>query len=505
VYGNVSCGTQEISVTVVISVHFRHVVSSLLSAGLVLAMLSPAYAADPHERRRSVEEKLGQAQSELRQSTQELADATSSFADAQAKLPAAEQALAEAEQALAAAQERLARARGELAAAKARDAAAAAKLKAAEQRVRDQEAKIAKISSRIDGQRAAMSQVAVEAYQQGAMGQLLDISAAFKAEDVSDFTARVTYAQSVLNAEDTVLTDLETDRADLANERVKLEELREEARRLREEAARHLQRTKELEAAAAAARAAAEETAEQARAAKAAVDKLVRQRSGAVAAAEDAKSDDATQYAALQAERQAIDAEIAELARQAREERARKARAEAAKKSSSTKSTGGSGGGGSSSSGSPSRSSSSGGSAGGGSSGGGSSSSGLRYPVANPYITSPYGMRVHPVTGIYKLHDGTDFRAYCGTPIRAAAGGRVLWARYRVGYGNQVAIDHGVVGGNPLMTSYSHLSRFSASWAERVSAGEVIGYSGTTGYSTACHLHFMVYDDGVRTNPMRFL
>ncbi len=72
-------------------------------------------------------------------------------------------------------------------------------------------------------------------------------------------------------------------------------------------------------------------------------------------------------------------------------------------------------------------------------------------------------MRVHPVTGIYKLHDGTDFRAYCGTPIRAAASGRVLWARYRVGYGNQVAMDHGVVGGDPLMTSYSHLSRFSTS------------------------------------------
>ena len=125
--------------------------------------------------------------------------------------------------------------------------------------------------------------------------------------------------------------------------------------------------------------------------------------------------------------------------------------------------------------------------------------------MANPYITSPYGMRVHPITGVYKLHDGTDFRAYCGTPIRAAASGRVLWARYRGGYGNQVAIDHGNVGGNALMSSYSHLSRFSASSGERVSSGEVIGYSGSTGYSTACHLHFMVYDDGVRTNPMRFL
>jgi murein DD-endopeptidase MepM/ murein hydrolase activator NlpD len=81
----------------------------------------------------------------------------------------------------------------------------------------------------------------------------------------------------------------------------------------------------------------------------------------------------------------------------------------------------------------------------------------------------------------------------------------VLWARYRGGYGNQVAIDHGVVGANALMTSYSHLSRFSASSGERVSRGEIIGYSGSTGYSTACHLHFMVYDDGVRANPMSYL
>ena len=178
----------------------------------------------------------------------------------EARLPAAEQALAEAEQALTVAQERLAQARGELAAAKAQDAAAAAKLAAAEQRVRDQEARIVEITARIDGKRAAMSQLAVEAYQQGAMGRMLDLAAVFEAEDVDDFTARVTYAQSVLNAEDTVLTGMEDDRVDLANERVKLEELREEARRLREEAARHLQRTKELEAAAAAARAAAEAT-----------------------------------------------------------------------------------------------------------------------------------------------------------------------------------------------------------------------------------------------------
>jgi murein DD-endopeptidase MepM/ murein hydrolase activator NlpD len=81
----------------------------------------------------------------------------------------------------------------------------------------------------------------------------------------------------------------------------------------------------------------------------------------------------------------------------------------------------------------------------------------------------------------------------------------VEWATYRGGYGNQVLVDHGTVQGNHLMTSYSHLSRFALSSGARVSQGQVIGYSGTTGYSTACHLHFMVYANGSRTNPMNYL
>jgi murein DD-endopeptidase MepM/ murein hydrolase activator NlpD len=462
----------------------QRMLSLVIAAGLVLAALTPAWAADPDDRRREVQRQLEQVQAELHQSTQALNEATQSFEAAQAQLPAAEQALAAAEQALAAAQDRLAQAQGELAAAKAADAAAAEKLAAAEQRVRDQEAKIAEVTSRIEGKRASMSQVAVQAYQQGAMGQLVSLVTVFEAENLQEFTTRMAYSQSVINAEGSILTDLKDDRAELANERVILEDLREEARRLREEAARRLEETKMLEAAARDATAQAAEMEGQARAAKAAVDGLIGQRSSAVQAADQARADDAAQYAALEAERDRIDAEIAEIARKARAERERKAREEAARKS-STSSSGGSSSGGSSSG------------SGGSSSG---SSSTLGYPVANPYITSPYGMRVHPVTGVYKLHDGTDFRAYCGTPIRAAAAGTVEWARYRGGYGNQVLISH-----SSLMTSYSHLSRFAASSGERVSKGEVIGYSGSTGYSTACHLHFMVYVDGVRTDPMRYL
>ncbi|MCL3862541.1 M23 family metallopeptidase [Actinotalea sp. K2] len=126
-------------------------------------------------------------------------------------------------------------------------------------------------------------------------------------------------------------------------------------------------------------------------------------------------------------------------------------------------------------------------------------------PMNPPVITSHYGWRVHPVYGYRKLHAGTDFRAYCGTEIIASAAGTVEWAYYRGGFGNQVMLNHGYHNGSSLMTSYNHLSRFAVSAGQQVSKGQVVGYSGTTGTSTACHLHFEVYINGATQNPMNYL
>src|SRR4029078_12596712 len=93
-------------------------------------------------------------------------------------------------------------------------------------------------------------------------------------------------------------------------------------------------------------------------------------------------------------------------------------------------------------------------------------------------ITSPYGMRTSPVTGIYKLHDGTDFGIGCGTPVHAAASGTVIQTALPIGDGNQLVITHGVVHGVGLATSYNHLMRFSVGYGTRVSRGQLIGYSG---------------------------
>ena len=120
-------------------------------------------------------------------------------------------------------------------------------------------------------------------------------------------------------------------------------------------------------------------------------------------------------------------------------------------------------------------------------------------------ITSPYGMRVHPVTGVYKLHSGTDFGAPCGASAVAASGGTVEAASYAGAYGNQVTISHGVINGMDVETTYSHLSAFAVSPGDTVSGGEQIGSVGTTGSSTGCHLHWEVLVNGEFTDPMSWL
>lgn len=129
----------------------------------------------------------------------------------------------------------------------------------------------------------------------------------------------------------------------------------------------------------------------------------------------------------------------------------------------------------------------------------------LDWPVVPPVVTSPFGMRVHPVTGIHKLHDGTDFRAPCGTPVRAAAAGTVTSAMPRGAYGLRVDLRHGSIRGTALTTGYSHLSRFAVLPGRSVRTGQVIGYSGTTGSSTGCHLHFTVAAASGVSDPMHWL
>jgi murein DD-endopeptidase MepM/ murein hydrolase activator NlpD len=118
-------------------------------------------------------------------------------------------------------------------------------------------------------------------------------------------------------------------------------------------------------------------------------------------------------------------------------------------------------------------------------------------------VTSPFGLRYHPILHIYRLHSGMDFGIACGTPVYAAAPGLVISAGWAGGYGNRVVIDHGYVGGVDLATTYNHLTRIVA--GGRVRRGQLIAYSGTTGLSTGCHLHFETLANGSFVNPANWL
>ncbi len=133
----------------------------------------------------------------------------------------------------------------------------------------------------------------------------------------------------------------------------------------------------------------------------------------------------------------------------------------------------------------------------------GSANGFLVRPVDGP-VTSPYGYRRHPIYGYYGLHDGVDFRAPCGTPLRAGTKGTVISEYYSDVWGNRLILDVGRVNGRSLTLIYNHISSYRVPTGARVDRGEVVAYSGTTGWSTACHLHFSVLVDGSPVDPMKF-
>lgn len=117
-------------------------------------------------------------------------------------------------------------------------------------------------------------------------------------------------------------------------------------------------------------------------------------------------------------------------------------------------------------------------------------------------ITSAFGMRVHPVLGYERMHNGVDMAAPAGTPIYAAKSGKVTTASYQSGgAGYYVSINHG----DGFSSIYMHMTRYIVSAGQYVKAGQVIGYVGSTGISTGNHLHFGISYNGTYVNPMKYI
>jgi murein DD-endopeptidase MepM/ murein hydrolase activator NlpD len=335
-------------------------------------------------------------------------------------------------------------ARSALDAAKARDAAIAARLQIARAAEEKAQRELDGRRDQEDATRARLGSIAREAYVSSGMSNL---SIALNAQSPEQFADRVNVAGTALRTQNGAIERLQVQQAETRAREDKLSAARAEVADLKKQSEAVVE-----------ARRAAEEQAAQARST---IATATADRASAVRHISKRKSAEEARLDRMEAEQN----RLADVLRA----RARRNR----------------GGGGD---------------GGGGGSDGGSS---LSRPVGSP-ITSPFGWRYHPILHYSRLHGGTDFGAPCGTPVRAAAGGSIVTAGWGGGFGNRVVIDHGRMRGSDLASSYNHLSRI-IKHSGTVSRGQVIGYSGTTGLSTGCHLHFEVYKNGDRVNPMNWL
>jgi murein DD-endopeptidase MepM/ murein hydrolase activator NlpD len=311
---------------------------------------------------------------------------------------------------------------------------------------------IASDSARAEEIRTQMRQMAREAYQSGP--SMSGLSIVVGAQSVDDFVEQYGLASTAQRAQNAVLDDLAQIDADNKNSQARLTAVQDKISDLKDEADANV--------------AQAEEARQVAADRKAEVEDLISQQTAKKATLESQKVAAQAEVDKIDAERASIESKLAEIARQ------QQAAANAG---------------------------------GGGTKPGSVTGAIFSNPTSiNPiYVTSEYGMRLHPILGYVRLHAGIDLRTYCGTPIYAAKAGTVEWAQWRNGFGNQVMVDHGLVNGSSLMTSYNHMTSFVVSGGQQVDAGTLLGYSGNTGTSAACHLHFEVYVNGVTQNPRPLL
>lgn len=120
-------------------------------------------------------------------------------------------------------------------------------------------------------------------------------------------------------------------------------------------------------------------------------------------------------------------------------------------------------------------------------------------------ITSPFGWRTHPIFNSRSYHSGIDIGGPNLGAIRASNSGKVIYSGWYGGYGKVVILEHGMVNGKPITTLYAHMNSIAVSNGTKVSKGQVIGYEGTTGYSTGPHCHFEVRVNGQPADPLNYI
>jgi len=419
----------------------------LVSGSLLLGLAAVplAHADDLKDKKHQVQRKISGAQDDLDESTTRARQAVAALKSAQIQLDAA--------------QAHLAKTRGELDAAEVLDKQMQAKLEAAIARLEQARNDLAEGQKKLAGERRELGAIVAQNYQTGDPS-LMGLSMVLTSQDPAQLTGQLNSVQNVIDKESVVLDRLEASRALLTVQEQEVEKAKAEVAVERKAAAANLLRKQGLE--------------QQAEDAETQVSNMVDLRADAQKEAENAREADLAQLNGLQKERNRIEAILRKRAEEAR--RRALAAARRAGQSGPILSDGG-----------PIR-----------------SNGFLDYPVQGP-VTSPFGWRIHPIYGYRSLHDGVDFGAACGTPIHAAASGTVIEKYFQTAWGNRVIIDHGFHHGAGLATITNHMvGPAIVNVGQHVHRGQVVGYVGTTGWSTGCHLHYTVLQNGSPVNPFNW-
>ncbi|TGN64252.1 hypothetical protein EXE59_10035 [Nocardioides eburneiflavus] len=389
-----------------------------------------------------LKDKKNKVERELKGAHRDLDESSAQLRRATARLDAAQQQLGVAKT-------RLATARGKVEVAQERDAQMQAELAAAEQELAEAEAALAQGQVDRDAQREKVARTVADMYSEGDP-ELIAFASLLGAEDTEELTRRDGVRDVVVGQEAREYDELKASEVLLQVREDQVTEARDEVAAQREAAAEHLVLMQALEA--------------EQQEAKDSVVSLVIERRDARVGASEARAKDLAKLRKLEKEQQRIEEMLRKRALAALRRQRAQARAQA-----------------------------------------GAPTPGLlAYPV-DGYVTSPFGYRTHPIYKYWGLHDGVDFGGGCGTPLRAAAPGRVVSSYYSGVYGQRLVIDHGVLGGKGVATIYNHASGYNVGVGAHVAEGQVIGFEGSTGWSTGCHLHFTVMANGQAVDPMNWL
>jgi len=427
----------------------------LAGFGVVLALaftigVAPLGSASTLGDKKKLDADIAQLRTELEDTSTTLANAFVELHRTKAELPGAQSALTAASAAQVVADRHNADVASSLAVARANEAKAV-----------DVLAQNARDTQKVQDQ---LGNLARDAYQQG---EVSGLSIALEAQSPEDFTNRLVLMDTVMRVRGATLRGLSTMRAEGKAVRAHLVAVRQQVAALKVKA----------EAALAKATAARDVAA----AAKTKLDLLYAAQTRYAATVAAQKAGEISRIKNMQAQANRLQRILAARAKAARIKaaRARAARAAADRAAHRPVSQGWSPG----------------------------SSSGFLSRPSNAPVSSEFGMRFHPIWQQWLLHAGIDFAASCGSPVYAAADGDVIMTipeSASGGYGNELVIDHGFLRGVDLTTTYNHLSSFVVTGGH-VSRGQVVAYSGTTGYSTGCHLHFETRQDGTPVNPRNWL